>query len=100
MFYHIQMGHYVHDALNKVVIYYTLNWIFKNEHFLVWSFFKMKHRICTKHAHFYKFIFITKWWRKKCDLLGKVISSWNNIHKWHMVTCSHEIDGCKIQEFY
>jgi hypothetical protein len=32
--------------------------------------------------------------------ISKVVRSWNNIHKWHIVACSHKNDGCKIQEFY
>jgi len=41
---------------------------------MIWNyhdFFKMKHKICTKYAHFYKIIFTKMWLRKKCDLLGK-----------------------------
>jgi hypothetical protein len=68
------MGYYVHDTLNEVVFYNTLNWTFKNELILydlkLSSFFKMEHRICTKYADFYKFIFIKKLLRKNCDLLG------------------------------
>jgi hypothetical protein len=33
IFYHIKMGYCVHDALNEVVFYNTLNWTFKNELF-------------------------------------------------------------------
>ncbi len=55
------MGYIVHEVLNKVVIYITLNStlkinIFWND-FKLSSFFKMKHRFYKKYIHFYKFIF-------------------------------------------
>ncbi len=58
------MGYNVHDVLNKVVVYITLNSTFKNNIF--WydfkslPFLKMKHKICKEYEHFYKFIFIQK----------------------------------------
>jgi len=46
---------------------------------------------------------LNAFWLDTCNIIAKnskVTSSWNNIHKWHIVACSHKIDGCKIQEFY
>jgi hypothetical protein len=46
---------------------------------------------------------LNAFWLNTCNIIAKnskVTSSWNNIHKWHIVACSHKIDGCKIQEFY
>jgi hypothetical protein len=54
----------MHDVLNKIVVYITLNSTLKNEHF--WynfkssSFFKMMHKIYKESIHIYKFMFISK----------------------------------------
>jgi hypothetical protein len=30
----------------------------------------------------------------------KVVSSCKNSHKWHIIACSHKIDGYNIHDFY
>ncbi len=65
------MGYNVHDVLNKVVVYITLNSTFKNYHFKLSSIFKMKHKIYKEYVHFYKFILIKKLLNIFLDLLGQ-----------------------------
>jgi hypothetical protein len=46
---------------------------------------------------------LNTFWLDTCHIIAKnskVIGSWNNIHKWHIVACSHKIDGCKTEEFF
>jgi hypothetical protein len=46
---------------------------------------------------------LNAFWLNTCNIIAKnskVVRSWNNIHKWHIVTCIYKIDGCKIHEFY
>jgi hypothetical protein len=52
------MGYNVHDVLKKVIVYITLNNFFLGYDFKLSLFFKVKHKICKKFLHFYKFIFI------------------------------------------
>jgi hypothetical protein len=67
--YHIWMGYNLHDVFKK--LYFILNRIQLFKINIFWydmklsSFFKMKHKICKEFLHFYKFIFIKKWLRKK-----------------------------------
>jgi hypothetical protein len=71
------MGYNVHDVLNKVVVYITLNSTLKLNIFLydfkLSSFFKMKHRIYKEFLHFYKLIFIFK-------MIGFFFTYWGNFN--------------------
>jgi len=50
------MGTHVHDVLNKVEVYDTLNWIFLNGHFLIWFeiiiIFQKETEICKESLQF------------------------------------------------
>ncbi len=63
MIYQIQMEYNVHDVLNFLKIYITLNSKSTNifwYDFKLSSFIKMKHKICKESIYFYKFILIRK----------------------------------------
>jgi len=88
------MGYNVHEVLNKVVVYITLNSTLKINifwyDFKLSSFFKMKHKICKEFVHFYKFIFNKKTIKIFFWFIGAILIIFHNkLHKKSLIWKSY-----------